>query len=626
MGVTKFNTIFVSHQANKKEEIKKTCAAFFLDANSQIFMVINIFIEGYCKAKKTNSEDDEKNMEYVFDLKDKNPVDVFKFECERVIDNMIKGLSEMKKLKEIYIAMDGTPCHGKIQQQMRRRKYSRKIYHNGKLFISDSMTIPGTIVTDIFSSVISERFEAFVLKNKSMSLVKSLCNVPGEGEHKILDMVRESSYANFSENSEKDTILIESIDSDTIISILHQQISYTYVKTTVHNQGNQEEKIVSISSIRDSIIKTQTEMDNFPLLLAFAGNDFLPEMLDSLEIKEMYERMSNLCQKNLTKVIKIDDIKSVRVIDFKNFGEFLGLMRNNELDIYFGKTKTDNSSSANPFFRNPHFSEKLPETNAEKTMFKKKYYQYVYEQYCSKVLRKSPEYEIIGKDETQFDLLKIISPDESPELSRVLAKFEKQMAVSYLKTYIYYYYYQSGYKVGKPLDNSFYPYGFPPLYNSLYRVFVEMDKNDLIQFSHEFNPELIPEKRESDYYNKLPQFIKLHHFMVLQNLELKSIYNDNIPFDDKKTEEDKKREIYHDQRFQTRLWHEAKKGSGKKGLKNYIELYPRIEIDRLLEKYQDLISTEIIVKSQVIGASGIKQTKKNTFQDKYSIQGNINFE
>lgn len=615
MGVTKFNSAFVANQTDRKEEIKNSCACYFLDGNIPMYPIIDLFILKFCQEKngKYYIKDEFLKQETAEKLLDKT--------CKYILEKLVRELDFFPNLEEIHIAMDGTPCYGKIQQQLRRRKTPRRIYKNDtELFFSDAMAIPGTILTNTYKKILSETFEKYLEEKKSVGknliLEKSLCEIPGEGEHKILDMVRRCKYANYSDNEDKKTILIDSNDSDTIISIIHQQISFTYVKTDVVAGGIKSQKIVSIASIRETFSKTKNDIDNFPLLIAFAGNDFLPEMLDSLEIKEMYSRMSNLCRINLTEVIKIDD-EEVRVINFKNLMEFVKLMSANELDIYHSRTKIDTSNLSNPTYRDKMFNEKLPETNFDKILFKKRYYKTVYENYCLHVLGKMPDYAISSVDETSLDR------DES-DIMKILAKFEKEMTLSYLKTYVYYYYYQSGFKVGKPLDNSYYPYGFPPLYNSIYLVLLEANKNNFVQFSHEVNPELIPKQRENNYFEKLPIFEKLHHYMVLQDVELISIYG-KIPFDSNETDRKKSKEIYYYKNLQTRFWQEQVKDSKKEPKRNYIELYPRIDIQELLEKFPQQEPKER-PKVTITGDTFTKLRTTNFSRNKYAVAGSISFE
>lgn len=602
MGVTKFNSIFVSSHENKKQEVETTCRAYFFDLNQYIFSVINLFIFSYCEKKKKPETDE--TVDYVLKKSVDKPKDAFRETCSAIIDDVLASLDKYKQLKEIHLAMDGTPCHGKIQQQVKRRKNPERIYYSdgNKLFMSNAMTVVGTFVTDIFSSVITEKFNYYLSKKKREIFIEmSLCDIPGEGEHKILDMVRRCSYANFSEGSPQEIIIIDSNDSDTIISLLHQQISYTFIRTQVYNNKVPEEKIVSLSDIRDVMTKTPSDVENLPLFIAFAGNDFLPEMLDTLEIGEMFQRMKSLYQKKLTKYVKIDEHKEVKVIDFKNLEEFIKIMSDAELQMYHSKIKIDASSESNPKFRDAQFETKIPENNSEKFEFKKNYYNYVYKKYRE-----------AAYGHKQKSLINFEFPDEDcAEYIKILGNFEMEMALSYMKTYVYYYYYQSGFSVDEPLNNSYYPYGFPPLYNSLKKLFVCKEKEKyLIQFSHEYNPNLIPKERDIDYYNKLPKFTKLHHFMIFQTPELMAIY-DEIPFDDRTTEQKRQRGVLKDTRFKTRF------------AKNPIEICPCVDITRLLEMFSGTIDTKPIVRKE---NTGIKVTTKRNFAEKYVVKGELCFE
>lgn len=642
MGVTKFVSVFLSQQENRKEEVKLNCASYFIDLNSYVYKAIDYFIQTNCVRRGAQKGEENPFLRTESDFSDykiksgiKDPRVAFYNSCIDVCEDICVGLNEYKNIKEIYLALDGTPCHGKIQQQLKRRKNPTRVYdEKGEIFLSKSMIIPSTFVMEYFTRAAKEIFTKYIdaksKKGRKITLEESYSEISGEGEHKILDMVRNSIYSNFFENSTKETIIIDSNDADTVISLLHQQISYTYVKTQIYQSGSSFEKIVSVSDVRDTMSKNQTEVKNIPLFLAFAGNDFLPEMLDSLEIGEMFNRMKTLYQKSLVKQEKNQNEQEVTVINYKNLEEFLRAMSEKELEIYHKKIKTDYSSSTNPSFRNPQFDGKIPHSDSEKFNFKKEYYKYFYEKYSREVLLKDVDYGSNipeGHNYTNLDLGNSKKRENSEEFIKILGEFEMEVALSYLKTYVYYYYYQSGFKVGAPLDNSYYPYDFPPLYNSLLKIFVSKKREEyLLQFSHEINPNLFPVEREINHYENLPRFPKLHHFIILQTPDLMAIYNGKVPYEnEKKIERQKEKEIVKDKKFQTRFV-EYKKVNGKDEKESYIALYPKIDIQDLIERHKDDINVEPVIDSPK-KYTGIKVTKNKNFSQKYSLEaGEIKFE
>lgn len=624
MGVYKFNTSFIQPITSSKRECESTCVAYLADLNQEIYLPIAFFKSLSCRPKKSKSgyedfESKEEVKEFIYTGQE-DPFEVFRSYCMEVLKNRVKMLSKMKKLREIYLAMDGTPCIPKIQQQVLRRKEPCRFYDKkGNLIFSDSMILPGTKLTKIFAECITTVFGDFVKKfnetqekngklNDNMFLIQSLYEIQGEGEHKILDMVRKLKYIDYSQNKEEKSVLILSNDSDTVISLLHQKHYCVYVETQVFRVKNEPEtKIVKISEIRDEMASDEREASNIPLILGFVGNDFNSPMLDTIELREFYFRAKSFCSDlRLTKLYTTDEGKHYQVINFDAFEKFLERMRKNEIDIYFSKIKTDASSEREPKTREPQFNMKLPTNDLEKVEFKKMYYNEVYQNYKRHVLCEVPP---DGKDEFEIDM-------------KGLYKFELEVATSYLKTFVWYYYYQSGYFVNEPLNNSYYPYGYPPLYNSLYQIFYKKNqpgfKNIMSQFSHDFNINLLPEERPLDYWEKLPNYSninELHHLCVLQTPDLNCLYPNGLVYNDSFFRYQKEKPVVGITRYQTRNFKFGK-----------IDLYPRIDVDKVFELYATKEET-VKTKKIVIGVETVNfAVKQKTFTDKYAVsKGEIDF-
>ena len=630
MGVYKFNTSFIQGIGSSRRECEANCVAFLADLNQEIYLPIAFFKTIVCEPKKNkNAKDDNDNekfiqkecKEFIYTGKE-DPFDVFKKFCIEVIKGRVKMLSKMKKLREIYLAMDGTPCIPKIQQQILRRKDPCRFYDKkGNLLFSDAMVLPGTKLTQIFSQCASEIFGDFVKKfnenqNKcgktsdNMFLVESYYDIQGEGEHKILDMVRNLKYLDYSQNKEEKAVLILSNDSDTILSLLHQKHYSVYVETQVYRMKNEPEtKFVKISEIRDEMASNERETSNIPLIMGFVGNDFNSPMLDTIELREFYFRVKNICSDlRLTKTHIDEEGTQYQVINFNSFEKFLERMTLNEIEFYFSPVKTDNSTEREPKTRSPQFaSTKMPTNNLEKFEFKRMYYNDVYQNYHRHVLCEIPPE---GKDEFEVD-------------AKQLYKFEIEMATAYLKTYFWYYYYQSGYYVKEPLDNSFYPYGYPPLYNSLYLVISKRNelnfKNTLNQFSHEFNKSLLPIDRTPEYWEKLPNYkngYELHHMCVLQTPDLNCLYPKGLPYNDNFFKYQKEKPVVNILNYQTRNPNP-----------NYskIELYPRVDVHKVYDLYgiKEEPGKNSLKRSVTNGETNSFGPRQKTFNDKYAVSQGV---
>lgn len=588
MGVSKFNSIFVSPVETHKRDVDNQVVAVFMDGQPELFKCFDEI--------RMNSEPyNEMNLKYGgvnFRIKKNfNVMQLFILGCNMVIDSLLLELDEIKNLKEFHIVMDGTPCYPKLHNQLERRKQTVSYYQNEVFVLSDSMTLPETPVTKIFNDILDQKLKAYALKR---NIIVEICssNVAGEGEHKMLDMVRRSKFSTFSTSNSDQKILMISNDSDTIISLLSQSYVNIFIKTeVVKSPTHKITKYVSLKEIKDNMISSPIQALNCTLVLAFAGNDYLPEMLDTLEIGNFYNRAKNLASFHLTKDLFIkDDFDEyvVKIINDDAMREFLRIMSRNEIENYLSYTERDGAPDPLINRRMPQFNLSKTEVISNRDGFKESYYKYVHEQYSKHVL-----------------LVKNYREPDAEELW----DFEDEMAVAYLKTYYWYYYYQSGYHVPEPLDNSAYVYGFPPLYNSLLKVFVE--KTHLIQFSCVANPLLNPKRRDEKYFENLPSFPQLQHFIVLQPREIIGIYGKALPFLDDEYREKKETPVYEDKRFSVRV---ATLG---------IKLYPRPDVKKLLEKFgnSDTIVKCKDVRTTTIGEGEIQKIKTVRFADKYKVSG-----
>lgn len=148
-------------------------------------------------------------------------------------ENMFKAVGEYiddildtaNPRKILYIAIDGVAPRAKMQQQRKRRfksvQDSRMITeikrkHGVAVEKTEdfNMISPGTVFMEGLSKYLTERIAAW--KNgrwRHLQIIFSDANVPGEGEHKIMDHIRDHS-------NPEDQIAIYGLDSDLIFLCL----------------------------------------------------------------------------------------------------------------------------------------------------------------------------------------------------------------------------------------------------------------------------------------------------------------------------------------------------------------------------------------------------------------------
>jgi XRN 5'-3' exonuclease N-terminus len=357
----------------------------------------------------------------------------------------------------------------------------------------------------------------------------STADIAGEGEHKALDMLRHSRYTNA--DSDTSSVLLWSNDSDVFISLLHQSYDNVFIMTN-HIQGRKGQmtkmtKCVSVNDVRKVWCSNTVERLNSSLLLAFQGNDYLPEMGDTLDIVASYRRHKELATSELTKTTKepvapsnaneasseASSVKAawnigsgLRVIDFAALKAFMRKMTDIEITLYHTK---------DAYNRSIERQETLEQYSANEVQYKR--------EYLKRVNAKLNE--VYGaKRIPTYDMTSFLDIDATNPSDTELYVLEMNMALAYMKTYVWYYYYQSGYSVGSPLDHSFYPYAFPPLYSSLYILLDRCPMEMRVQFDWQTNEAIIAVPRGLDYWSKLPSYMEIQHFVTLQPNEYRLLY------------------------------------------------------------------------------------------------------
>jgi hypothetical protein len=557
MGVKQFNSTFVSRNIPASlDAMRDTCAAVAIDTNQFIHQALGKLIKEICVEK----EPDDKTETYILKPNFRSSSTdslhaIYTDIAKDVLDTVINELYSIKNLREVFVTMDGTPCYGKIQNQIVRRRNPKRIIKSvldihgkktEKLVLSSAHIIPGTPLMNAFTTALRAKIDEFSTERKDVSITLSLTDIPGEGEHKALDYLTASPYTSFNrvENTDGDqgkrfvtrSFLIWSNDSDVIISLLHRAVANVYVMTDVNTPTGTSLKCISLSTVRESICQERHDVLNAPLLLAFAGNDYLPEMFNTLDIKAAYNRMRELCNSTdlseplcLTKdaetpkfslqvresdeVMPVDAIGtgervqqkaaprtftrieygSYRVIDTTALCKFLRMMAEEEIQSYYptldqprrGLTRTLRIPPDPDYTRNP-------------VAFKRKYYR------------------VVHKDLARIQASPINPRIEGEPTDSELYDLEMELATAYLRTYYWYYYYQSGMTSGPNMDNTFYPYVHPPLYSSLFIVLDRAKREQMINFDYTYNSSLQPVPRDLDYFKNLPVFTSLHQYIVLQ--------------------------------------------------------------------------------------------------------------
>jgi 5'-3' exonuclease len=188
----------------------------------------------------------------------------------------------------LYIAIDGPVCAAKMKQQRQRRfrSYHDKIHFDK---IKDKYKIPHSFYWSNSSISPGTKFMSKLhlkllewIKTQKIKIYYSSSNTPGEGEHKLLDFIKDNN-----KKEKRYSYVTYGLDADLIFLMLVTKLDNVYLLREANQFDNkQSDKLnyVSIKILKDCIINTFGEnnservINDFIFLCYFLGNDFLPHL------------------------------------------------------------------------------------------------------------------------------------------------------------------------------------------------------------------------------------------------------------------------------------------------------------------------------------------------------------
>lgn len=284
MGIPSFARIIIEKYKNTHSSIKgEKIDHFFIDFNSIVYNCYNNI--------------DKKKIQKMSDTKIEN----------RIISDVLKYLKHIitetvKPQKSVFIAVDGSaPCAKVRQQRFRRFKkileddiYSeikkRHKIKEEKTWNTSCNIAPGTK----FMAKLSKNIEKYIKSGffsshtkKKINIILSDSNVPGEGEHKYMDLLRDMESKKSTE-----TIVVYSPDADVIVlSLASHKNNIKILRSAGDTEktkilyGTHEFYYLIIDNIRKiftkDILKIHKDYDekriiiDYIFLISLAGNDFV---------------------------------------------------------------------------------------------------------------------------------------------------------------------------------------------------------------------------------------------------------------------------------------------------------------------------------------------------------------
>ena len=179
------------------------------------------------------------------------------------IEYIEKIIKYVDPIKGIYIAIDGPVCCAKMKQQRQRRfrsVHDKKLFdkikkkHNVPIpyYWNNSAISPGTKFMEKLNIKIINWINKFKKDNK-IKIIYSSANVPGEGEHKLLDFIKKNKKSDFS-------YVTYGLDADLIFLMLVTNSDKVYLLREAQqfesNASKDQLNFVNMKIMKDCIYDT----------------------------------------------------------------------------------------------------------------------------------------------------------------------------------------------------------------------------------------------------------------------------------------------------------------------------------------------------------------------------------
>lgn len=305
-------------------------------------------------------------------------IHLFKEVCEK-IEYCRKLCNPRKKL---LLCVDGVAGMGKMNQQRQRRFRTAKTMEEGQTFNPNAFT-PGTKLMDHLTKYIDWYIRSMISYHpewKNLEVIFSNEKVAGEGEHKIMQYIREHG-------STTDTYCIYGLDADLMMLGMILPVDKVIIAREAEENVVQ---YVDVNSFRKEILNlmrwpsgsiahpvcTFSERDaihDFIVLCFLVGNDFLPTV-PSLSIIDggidiMMDIYKDLGKKNghITRVVRGSKRLGLKISAVREFFAALGSNEKAMIEKkYTGRLR---------FFPDPLILKNMSDNVLDLDRFKSEYYQ-----------------------------------------------------------------------------------------------------------------------------------------------------------------------------------------------------------------------------------------------------------
>jgi 5'-3' exoribonuclease 1 len=206
-------------------------------------------------------------------------------------------ISQVAPQEILVLAVDGVAPQAKIAQQRQRRFRSAMESSENNVFDSSEIT-PGTEFMKRVDNFL-QRWLVSSARSLPPKVIYSSHMVPGEGEHKIISLIRTGAIsgdgAHVIYGMDADLIMLSLLAPIENISLMREDIS----------------SIIDINSLRLALKKEliiPTSIQDFVVMIFLLGNDFLPHLVSMGDLDEGIETMIRTYKMNNKSLTNSDDL------------------------------------------------------------------------------------------------------------------------------------------------------------------------------------------------------------------------------------------------------------------------------------------------------------------------------
>lgn len=245
-----------------------------------------------------------------------------------LFENVKKQVSAILKMvipiKTVFLAVDGVAPKSK-QNQQRQRRFRAAEERTPDSFDSACITA-GTDFMQRLCDYITDK--SWLDIKLSTNYIFSSHSVPGEGEHKLIEWIKNSEQ-------ELDSFTVVGLDADLILLCLCLDKKNVCILREKEFKGYD---LIDIDKARQSLERKNLKVSDILVWSCFLGNDFLPPV-PSLEIKESFPEQGafEFFFDNYKNPLIVQTVENKNVLNFKEIKRLLTLLSAREQSIMNGR-------------------------------------------------------------------------------------------------------------------------------------------------------------------------------------------------------------------------------------------------------------------------------------------------